>query len=166
MIEQQRAYGLKQRKGLAHNHSAKWGGRKIQDSHLGNHFHPSTVLLTALFQFILQLSLRFRISSRLYKYFCCKLQLFLYCINYTRFNNLNYTRFLSILHNKAQFLQATIQVFRVVQKQKSTKKIHKNQCFTLTHTNHPKTEIFKRKYKLSSLSNLNISRNNSRKCSS
>lgn len=151
---------------MAHNHSAKWGGRKIQDSHLGNHFHPSTVLLTALFQFILQLelSLRFRISSRLYKYFCCKLHLFSSITHV--FINLNYTRFLSILHDKAQFLQATIQVFRVVQKQKSTKKSTKINFFTFTHTNHPKTEIFKRKYKLSSLANLNISRNNSRKCSS
>lgn len=82
------------------------------------------------------------------------------------FINLNYTRFLSILQNKAQFLPATIQVFRVVQKQKSRKKSTKIIFFTFTHTNHPKTEIFKRKYKLNSLSNLNISRNNSRKCSS
>lgn len=141
-------------------------GQKNSRFSLGNHFHPSTVLLTALFQFILQLelSLRFRISSRLYKYFCCKLHLFSSITHV--FINLNYTRFLSILHDKVQFLQATIQVFREVQKQKSIKKSTKINFFTFTQTNHPKTDLFKRKYKLSSLSNLNISRNNSRKCSS
>lgn len=150
---------------MAHNHSAKWGGRKIQDSHLGNHFHPSTVLLTALFQFILQLelSLRFRISRRLYKYFCCKLHLFLSITHV--FINLNYTRFFINITRQSSIPSSYYTSFPRSAKTKiNPKKSTKINFFTFTHTNHPKTEIFKRKYKLNSLSNLNISRNNSRKC--